>query len=333
MSKSPGSAVLRELVKQFPNAGALTLAKKAYRDNPEYWPSLEACRSSVRSILGVNGQQSRQRCSKTLYRKPRAAGWSDVIPEALVQLDDWKAVAVGGPARALILSDIHIPFHDPKALELALQYGLDHKADLVLLNGDVMDFYAHSHWEKDPKLRDFPAEVRAGKHFLGGIRKRFPHAQIIFKEGNHEERYLRHMRIKAPDFLGLPEFSWPSVFGLKEYDIQLVDQKRPIRLGLLNVIHGHEYVFSISNPVNPARGMYLRAKAHVLGGHFHQPSQHTERTLEQKVISAWSTGCLCNIHPEWRPLNPWGHGFAFVVIDKDGSFKVDNLRIINGKTW
>ena len=109
--------------------------------------------------------------------------------------------------------------------------------------------------------------------------------------------------------------------------------KRPIRLGKLNVIHGHEYRFSISNPVNPARGFFLRTKTHVLGSHFHQPSHHSETNLEGCMISAWSTGCLCNVHPEYSPINNWGQGFAFVVVDKEGAFRVENLRIVGGKVW
>lgn len=327
------SAVLNDLLTQFPDAPALTLAKKAYREHPELWSNLEACRTAIRKRLGACGSMMRAQCKKTFHRAPRKAGWSDVIPEALTQLEGWKAVEVEGPHRCLILSDVHFPFHDAQALELALQYGSDRKPTLILLNGDLVDHYALSRWEMNPKLRDFVGEVKATKFFLAGLRKRFPKARIILKHGNHEERWEKYLRLKAPDLLGLPDFEWENVYGLDDYRIEMVSQKRPIRLGELNVIHGHEYVFNISNPVNPARGMYLRAKAHVLGGHFHQSSQHSERSLEQKVVSAWSTGCLCDLHPEYRPLNPWGHGFAFVETGKSGSFKVDNVRIIDGKCW
>ena len=326
--------VIRELVAQFPDAPAQTLAKRAYRENPELWSTLDACKQAVRSVLGVKGKQHRTKVAdKSLFREQRKSGWTGIIPEAISQLDDWRAVQITGAYRTLILSDIHIPYHDSQALELALDYGIKHKPTLIILNGDIFDFYSISRWEKDPRRRDFTGEVRDGRQFLKGMRKRFPKARIIFKEGNHEERWYSYLRLKAPELLGLPDFDWQSVYGLTESKIELVDKKRPIRLGELNVIHGHEYVFSISNPVNPARGMYLRAKTHILGGHFHQPSQHSERSLEQKVISAWSTGCICDLHPEYRPLNPWGHGFAYVETDRAGAFTVQNLRIVNGKVY
>lgn len=331
---SPASQYIKELVAKFPDAPAMTLAKKAYREHPEYWKDVEACRSTVRKELGVMGQEHRRTSTdKTHFREPRKAGWTDVIPEALTQLDKWEAYEIPGPHRTLILSDIHIPHHDPQALEIALDYGLKKNPTLVILNGDCMDHYALSDFEKDPRQRDFPAEVRAGKYFLKGLRKRFPKARLLFKAGNHEERLDRYLRLKAPDLLGIPEFEWEAIFGLTEQKIEYIKDKRPIRLGKLNVMHGHEWPTGISSPVNPARGFFLRAKTHVLGGHYHQASQHSERSLEQTVVSAWSTGCLCDLHPAYRRINSWGLGFAFVETDKAGAFQVENLRIINGKIY
>jgi hypothetical protein len=204
---------------------------------------------------------------------------------------------------------------------------------LILLNGDIADHYSISRWQTDPRLRDFPGEINAVKFFLKGLREQFPKARIIYKHGNHEERYDKFLQLKAPELLEVEQFSWKSIFGLDDYGIELVTNKRPIKLGELNVIHGHEYVFQISNPVNPARGLYLRSKVHCLGGHFHQTSQHSEKNLEQSVVSTWSTGALCDLHPEYRPLNPWNHGFAFVETDHAGAFRVDNLRIVDGEVW
>lgn len=197
-------------------------------------------------------------------------------------------------------------------------------------------FGAHntiSRWQTDPGLRDFPGEVLAIKKFLGGLRKNFPKARIIYKHGNHEERYSVFMQHKCPEFLGLEQFEWGNVFSLPENKVELVHQKRPITLGKLNVIHGHEYSFNISNPVNPARGLFLRGKCHAICGHFHQTSQHSEKTLEQSVVSSWSTGCLCDLNPEYRPMNNWNLGFAYCETSADGAFEVHNVRVIGGKVY
>lgn len=332
--RSQVGIVIRALLEKYPDSPAKTLARMAYRENPRLWRDLESCRCSVRYYLGNQGEKNRRKGDKKHHRKPRKSGWSDVIPEALIQLPDWKAETIAGPHRVLVLSDIHIPFHDAKALEIALDHGRTLRPTMVLLNGDIADHYAMSDYVKDPTHRDFPAEIMAVRKFLAGMRERFGRScRIIYKHGNHEERYERYMRYKAPELIGTDEFQWDSVFGLRSYNVQMVSHKRPIRLGKLNVIHGHEYNFAISNPVNPARGLFLRAKTHAICGHFHQTSSHSEKNLEQKVVSTWSTGALCDLHPEYRPLNSWNHGFAWVEIGKDGEFHVENHKVIGGKVW
>lgn len=329
----PSGQYLRKLIAKFPDAPALTLAKKAYRERPESWNSIDACRSSIRAILGLMGKFNRKACDPKFFREPRPAGWTGVIPEAITQLNDWQALQIDTPERALILSDIHIPWHSAEALEVALDYGERRKPTLIILNGDIADHYAISRFATDPSKRDFPEEVASVIYFLRGLRQRFKRARIIYKLGNHEERWQAYMRMKCSELLGIKAFNWDEIFELKKYQIELVEQKRPIRLGPLNVIHGHEYRFAIAGPVNPARGFYLKAKTHVLGGHLHHTSQHSEKNLEGKVVSAWSTGCLCELHPEYAPLNNWSHGFAFVSTTKDGAFHVDNLRIVDGKAY
>ena len=42
----------------------------------------------------------------------------------------------------LIINDIHIPFHDVKALKTALEYGEERGIDSIYINGDLMDFYS-----------------------------------------------------------------------------------------------------------------------------------------------------------------------------------------------
>ncbi len=76
----------------------------------------------------------------------------------------------------LLLSDIHVPYHNIPALTLALKYGLENNVNTILLNGDVIDFYAISRFEKDPRKRNFGHEVLMTRQFLATLRKLFPNA-------------------------------------------------------------------------------------------------------------------------------------------------------------
>ncbi len=323
------------LFEQFPEAPTKTLARIAYRDNKGIWKNIDAARSYFRYLRGNHGGDQRKALTdKSHIRKNRVSGDPFTrLPEPLSDFEDWQPIEFAGPLRVLGLMDVHIPFYDKTATVTALKEGKKLNPNFVLLGGDICDHHAESDYIKDPRSRDFPGEIRAMLDFLRVVRDLFPKAQIVYKLGNHEERHIRYMRLKAPELLGIKKFEFESIMELADNDIQMVGDNRPIRLGKLNFIHGHEYKFSISNPVNPARGLFLRGISNACCGHFHQTSQHTKRSLEQKVISNWSAGCLSNLHPEWRPLNDWNHGFLLIEVDKDGAFEVGNMRVLHGRAY
>lgn len=330
-----GSNIVKAALDKDPNLPALTLARRLHTQNPGVWPNVDAARNAIRYYTGTAGVVKRKGATHPREKRNAGEDWRKFLPEPK-KLDglEWGPVKLKLPCKALVLSDIHVPFHDQEALTLAIEYGLERGADTVILNGDIVDHFALSRWQKDPRLRSFAEEVHAGRTLIHGLRLAFPDAQIYWKLGNHEERYEAYMIAFAPDFIGVPAFEWSTVFGLDRERIYLVEEKKPIQLGKLYVIHGHEYAQGFNNPVNPARGFYLKAGGvHVLGGHYHQTSQQSKNNLEDNVVSAWSTGCLCELHPKYRPLNDWNAGFAFVTVDAKGAFTVDNKRIIDGKVW
>ena len=328
--------IAREYVRKFPDAPTLTLTKKCYKENGALWPTLEACRSTFRYVRGNMGKHKRSKVTRAGHadtlRPNGAAGTTfAAIPAGMTDIADFKPYVVDEPGRYLILSDIHIPYHDRDALILALESVSDPAG--VILNGDIMDHFSLSQWDKDPRRKDFAAELRTTHQILGIIRDAFPAASIVYKMGNHEERYERYMELKAPELLDVAAFDLAAVLELDDLGITLVRDKRPIKLGKLNVIHGHEYRFSISNPVNPARGLFLRSKALALCGHFHQSAQHSENTLDDKQLVCYSTGALCDLHPKWMVLNKWNLGFAIVDLAVGGAFTVHNKRIINNHMY
>lgn len=233
-------------------------------------------------------------------------------------------------ARVLIIPDAHIPYHDSEALRISVAEGRRRKCNTILLNGDWGDFYSQSPHETNPKKRSLALELARQRQGLQWIREQFPKARIIHKAGNHELWWDRYLWSRAPDLVGLPTTTLQAQIDFPKSKIEFIDHLRAIKIGPLLVIHGHEYRFAISNPVNPARGLFLRAKVLAMCSHFHQPSKHTERDGNGKQITTWSTGCLCNLSPDYASRNNWAHGFAVVEIHKD-EIDVENLSIINGR--
>lgn len=326
MKKQLGSQIVADKLERFPTASTLAIARMLWKEHKAVWISFEAVRSAVRLARGGIGKARRK------YATHAPSPFSE-FPDGMRAFENWSPVQVADKCNALVLADIHIPFHEREPLMASIEYGKKNGADVILLNGDAADCFAVSFWDKDPRHRNFPNEVKMVKDFLRMLRNTFKRARIIYKLGNHEERYERYMRVKAPELLGISGFKIGELFGLAALGIEVVEDKRPVRLGDLNVIHGHEYRFAISNPVNPARGLFLRAKEYALCGHFHQSSYHTEKTVEQNVIATWSTGCLCDLHPDYMVMNNWCHGFAFVEVSNNGKFNMIHKVIRNGKVY
>ena len=108
--------------------------------------------------------------------------------------------------------------------------------------------------------------------------------------------------------------------------------KRIIQAGKLNILHGHEFPGG-SGGVNPARSMFLKACDSILVGHFHKTSSHTETTLQGDVITTHSIGHLGEASPLYMPYNKWNHGFATLDLNVDGTYHLQNLRIVKGQIY
>lgn len=306
----------------------------AYRECPSLFANYESARSITKGLR--NGSTSHVKNRDVSPSPFSGAGdpFSELVEgDPRVTGEPWAPFILRIPAKALVLTDVHIPYHNKAALLTAINEGHRQGVNTILLGGDLADCHSLSMWTKDPRDRVFPSELEMVIDFLEMLRERFPKANIIYKLGNHEERWITYMRLKAKELLGLAQFDFESVYELKRLRIGMVDDKRPVQMGGLSFLHGHEYPFAISNPVNPARGLFLRCKAYAMCGHFHQPSHHTENTVKESSIATWSTGCLCDLHPEYRPLNNWQHGFAIVEVDKAGQFNVQNRVIKGGRIY
>lgn len=316
------------------------MARRLCRENPDH-PSrglarllvqkcngaltLEQARKRINRQFGVNGKHHRKQGRGVALRPPRLAGVNYQMPPSIAE--PWRPYRLEVLGRVGILSDVHVPYHSDVAVAAAVAYLKKSKIAALLLNGDIADFYSISRWEKDPTKRDFRGELEAVRQFLGWIRQEFPGIPIVYKTGNHEERWSHYIWQHAPELSDDRLMSLPAWFRLDQLGIEFVDDKRPVMLGKLPVLHGHELPRGIAAPVNVARGAFMRTLSTVLVGHSHRTSSHAESDMWHKEIFCWSTGCLADLSPEYARINRYNHGFAIVDVHEGGEFDVENLRI------
>lgn len=315
--------IVQKACEDFKSTPSLTLAKKIYKENPESFKDVEAVRTLIRGYRGTIGAYMRKAMKTRVEYIPKE------LPKSHAETFEPYEIS---QSRVLIISDLHFPYQNNEAIEVAINYGVEKDVNCVLINGDLFDFATISRHEKDWKFRPVVDEVNAVKQFFDYLKDRLPNARIVFKEGNHDERFEKWAFQKVPEFQNLDILKLSSVLKLTERGIEHVTDKRPVKIGKLTVLHGHE--LNGSGGVNPARATFLKTIDNVLIGHCHRSSQHTEPTLGGDVIVTTSIGCLCGLYPMFARVNKWNHGFGYVDLDvKTGNYKLENLKIINGKVF
>jgi len=325
--------IVKQYLTEYPSASTLQIAKKLRLEQPQLFNDTENARTIVRYYRGAIGKKGRSDLADESFIRP--------IEEALEKKynpfglpdsvdDGWKPAKLPfTKGRGLVVADLHIPYQDNAAITLAFQWAIDHKyTDFVLIDGDLGDHYQMSRYEKDPRQRSFRKELDDTNKLFDAISRAFPNAQIVCKYGNHDNRLERYLRSQAPALLDMDDFIKDEYLKIKERGILTVPHDVPIKVGKLNILHGHE-MQSISVAVNPARGAYLKALECVLLAHCHRTSQHAETSMSGRLDTAWSIGCLCQLHPEYARLNKWNHGFGCLEIDGD-DFEIENKRIVKG---
>lgn len=317
--------IAKKTIEEFTKDNICLLSKKKlgellHHRHPEMFKNPEDGRCAIRKVTDSSGATLRN----AIKTKAKWNGFELPLPDN----NDYSKVILK-EKKIGILSDIHFPYYDKQALDIAVESLIKWDVDCVILNGDTIDMYQASSFEKDPRQRSPKYEFDLVREFIDQLSKLFP--KIIYKLGNHCERYEKKILQRLPEFIDLQWFNidFALHYG-KDYKIEVVRDKRIIKAGGLNILHGHETAKGFIAPVNVARGFYLKTKANVIAGHHHRVSEHLETDINGNTVGAWSMGCLCELHPKYMPINNWQHGFAVIEVDGE-DFEVHNKKILNGK--
>lgn len=322
--------VVAETLASFPDTPNRTLARTLHKLHQRMFPSVEIARSAIRMLRGSNGSKNRKYHHLVGNHHRKELGWQALLPKPLPQGDE--PVALPFPSKVLVLSDIHLPYHDNPAVKAVIREGLKQGVTDILLNGDTMDNYSWSRFEPDVRKRDPKAELDSVRVFLKALRKAFPKARIWFKNGNHEDRWYAYMNRHAPVLLQTQSFNLAEQLGFATLGIHEIGSRQLITAGSLLIVHGHEISKGVQSPLSPARRLWMAFEQDVLGGHFHQESVYDNVSgLPKRHGRSWTTGCLCYLHPDYAPVNKWSHGAAIVRLDKHGRHSVQLLTVENGK--
>lgn len=302
------------------------LARLIYKDHNLLFKSVEDARWFLRRIEGKGGKPV-----KEVDRKEDRPKNPYNLPESYSKEPTVLKLPTGCNS-ILCLSDLHIPYHDINALSLAIEYGINEEVNTVFINGDLIDFHGLSRFEKDPRKRSVKQEFEAAKSFLIALREAFPTQEIYWLLGNHDMRYQKWLMTKVYEVFDDEYYHLEQRLQVNEQRVKVIEDNVLVKAGKLAITHGHHVMRGFFAPVNSARGAWMKAKQSLLISHVHKVSNHVEVNLDGDSFGTWSTGCLCELRPDYSPLvSNYQHGFAHILVDGSGDFQVKNYQVINGK--
>lgn len=256
--------------------------------------------------------------------------------------------------KAVILPDPQIPFHDPKALQVALNVAVSIKPDFIIFPGDLLDMSEWSRFTMYPEFRDATmSAITEAYQMLRSLRKQLPNTRIIVMEGNHEQRlpeYILKNNVAAYSLRpaskpkSWPSISVPALCSFDDIGIEYIPGYPANKFWLnerLQVVHGTK----ASGRQNEAKMVVNDERVTTIFTHAHRISSYY-KTVEvyggARTNAAYNPGCLCLINGhvpstksgrdlEGKPLESyenWQHGFAVVEYEEgDRPFHYEQVYI------
>ena len=232
----------------------------------------------------------------------------------------------GGMQTGLIFGDLHIPFEDKAAVRLLLRFIEKNPVNFIVINGDLCDFYLLSSFAKDPGRKDkMQDDIIAVRAFLNRLTKAAPNSNIIFLEGNHENRLQRYLWTKAEELSSLSELSIKHLYSLDDFRIKHIPYEAGLLInGAFLILHG-DIVSKHSGYT--AKLMFEKHGGCGICGHTHRGGSYYKRD-RFGTWGWWEGFCLCSLNPDWVKNPNWQQGFSLIHFTDTKRFWIEQVPII-----
>ncbi len=221
-----------------------------------------------------------------------------------------------------------MPYQDTEALDLVLKFAKDLKPDKLFILGDFMDMYSISTFDRNPeRVTNLQVEFDAGAELLYRIKETVD-CDIIFCEGNHEDR-MRKFLWNNPVLNGCIDLK--SKLGINELGIDYYEYGK-------NYVYKDKLIYTHGNKANKhsaytAKNLMDDLGLSVIFGHTHRLGSHY-RTDYGGAKVAFENGCLCqnDLALEWfrKEVIDWQKGISVIKWVED-RFNIHQICIPKDK--
>lgn len=227
----------------------------------------------------------------------------------------------------LCAGDIHVPYHDPFALNAFMKRMRDVEPGILVLNGDIADMLSVSLHDDGAPRPEFQAECDAVFAFLSQCRQIMGKRPIHYNCGNHEDRFRRYVDKHAPVMRGRE--AWHSALRLADLNITHLDYGKVHTIGKLGFTHG------VYCGDSYAKQHLLRYGCSLVIGHAHRAQLHTVPVMaddgSQLVRGAFGVPCLAPVVDVSYIRGPTGHtqGWFEAYVERKTGYFTPNIVILN----
>lgn len=226
------------------------------------------------------------------------------------------------------------PLHDPRALDVAMQFLEDFKPHDVILGGDILDCGAISHHNKGKarktegfRLLSDAKECR--RLVIDPIEKLVPRGgTLVYLTGNHED-WIEDLLDEQPALEGMVNIQ--DLLGLGD-KWQVVEQGRGVTYNKLYFCHGD----TVKGGEHVAKNAVISYERNIRFGHHHTYQVYTKTSPVDAEVAKTGVAvpCLCSKDVGYmeRIPNKWVQGFEWGYIEEGGAFEDHIAVIIRGRT-
>lgn len=231
-----------------------------------------------------------------------------------------------GFKKALILADIHCPYHDPNIINKICELIKREKFDEIYLLGDILDCVSISKFPKPPDRYDYlDEELNEAMLLLAQFRVAAETIPIKYILGNHEIRMQKYLWTRARPLAKLKSLQLDELLKTKAVGINIFTENIWLNKNFL-LKHGTR------TGENPSRGELLAHGVSGMSGHAHK-SNKSRKNFFGKPVIWYSIGHLCDVSKLDYAKDfsyTWNHGFAIIEYNND-LFNVTEIdNIVNG---
>jgi hypothetical protein len=286
-----------------------------------------------RRASGLADSRQTRSLSRLIANTNHAAEFKDYADKHLLPWRGKHERKVTGEVRILVGSDFHSQYVDPFALACFLETAKDVQPDIIVLNGDVVEFSGAGRWSKRPGLNlALQSEIDfCRREILRACREACPDAQIDWVVGNHEDRLTRFLADTARPLAGLDCLQFEKLFSLDPLEVNLVfgdsflattvgEQREDVNRTWK--VYGGCYVVAHHTPggQNPGKKQLQRFGMSGTSGHTHKASLYAEPSLASPHRDWSVTGMMAGqiVGRSYRDMpSGWTNGFVLATVLPD----------------